>query len=214
MPKLRVHNYAVSLDGFAAGPGQGPDTPLGVGGQHLHDWVFRTRYGRHMIGEPGGDPGPDNDFLAAGDVNIGATIMGRNMFGPVRGEWPDHSWTGWWGDNPPYHHDTFVMTHHPRPALPMKGGTTFHFVSGTPEQVLAQAFEAAQGQDVRLGGGASTVRAFLAAGLIDDLHMAIVPTFLGTGERLFDNLGTLPGYRVSEMLATSAVTHVWLTKLT
>ncbi|MEU1204277.1 dihydrofolate reductase family protein [Nocardia sp. NPDC005825] len=212
MPKLRVHNYAVSLDGFAAGPDQGPDTPLGVGGERLHDWVFRTRYGHEMIGEPGGDAGPDNDFLAAGDVNIGATIMGRNMFGPVRGEWPDHSWTGWWGDNPPYHHDTFVMTHHPRPALPMKGGTTFHFVSGTPEQVLAQAFEAAQGQDVRLGGGASTVRAFLAAGLIDDLHMTIVPTLLGTGERLFDNLGTLPGYRVSDMLATAAVTHVWITK--
>lgn len=213
MPKLRVHSYAVSLDGFAAGPDQGPDTPLGVGGERLHDWVFRTRYGHDMMGEPGGDPGPDNDFLAAGDVNIGATIMGRNMFGPVRGEWPDHSWTGWWGDNPPYHHDTFVMTHHPRPALPMKGGTTFHFVSGTPEQVLAQAFEAARGRDVRLGGGASTVRAFLAAGLIDDLHLTIVPTFLGAGERLFDNLGTLPGYRVSDMLATAAVTHVWLTKV-
>ncbi|MFF0612706.1 dihydrofolate reductase family protein [Nocardia tengchongensis] len=212
MPKLRVHNFAVSLDGFAAGLDQGPDAPLGVGGERLHDWVFRTRYGLTMIGEPGGDLGPDDDILAAGDHNVGATIMGRNMFGPVRGDWPDDSWTGWWGDTPPYHHDTFVMTHYARPALPMKGGTTFHFVSDTPEAVLAKALEAAQGQDVRLGGGAATIRQFLAAGLVDDLHLAIVPTLLGSGERLFDNLGSLPGYRVTDMLSTKSVTHVWLTK--
>ncbi|MEU1431665.1 dihydrofolate reductase family protein [Nocardia sp. NPDC005746] len=212
MPKLRVHNIAVSLDGFAAGPDQGPDAPLGRGGERLHDWVFRTRYGRDMIGDPGGDPGPANDILAAGDDNIGATIMGRNMFGPVRGDWPDDSWTGWWGDTPPYHHDTFVMTHHPRPDLPMKGGTTFRFVSGTLEDVLARAFEAAQGQDVRLAGGASAIRQYLAAGLVDEMNLAIVPTLLGSGERLFDNLGTLPGYRVVDMVSTAAVTHVWLAR--
>ncbi|MGW4532698.1 dihydrofolate reductase family protein [Nocardia sp. NPDC004340] len=212
MPKLRVHNFAVSLDGYAAGCDQSADAPLGIGGERLHDWVFRTRYGRDMMGEPGGDPGPDNDILAAGDHNIGATIMGRNMFGPVRGEWPDHSWTGWWGDTPPYRHDTFVMTHHPRPALPMKGGTTFHFVADTPEAVLKQAFESAAGRDVRLGGGVSTVRRFLAAGLIDDLHLAIVPVLLGSGERLYDDLGTLPGYRLADMLSTGAVTHLWFTR--
>ncbi|MGW4122781.1 dihydrofolate reductase family protein [Nocardia sp. NPDC004711] len=212
MPKLRVHNFAVSLDGFAAGPDQGPDAPLGIGGERLHDWVFRTRYGREMIGESGGDPGADNDLLGAGDHGIGATIMGRNMFGPIRGDWPDHSWTGWWGDNPPYHHDTFVMTHHPRPALAMRGGTTFHFVSDTPEAVLKQACEAAGGQDVRLGGGAGTIRQFLAAGLIDELHVVQVPILLGSGERLFQDLGTLPGYRLSDLMSTRAVTHLWFTR--
>lgn len=146
MPKLRVHNFCVSLDGFGAGLDQGADAPLGVGGERLHEWVFRTRYA-------GGDEvGADNDLLAAGDREIGATIMGRNMFGPVRGEWPDHSWTGWWGENPPYHHDTFVMTHRPRRSVTMQGGTTFHFVTDSPEAVLKRAVEAAQGQDVRLGG--------------------------------------------------------------
>ncbi|GAB2516032.1 dihydrofolate reductase family protein [Nocardia heshunensis] len=212
MPKLRVHNFAVSLDGFGAGPDQAADAPMGVGGQALHEWVFRTRYGSAMLGGDGGEIGADNDLLAAGDRNIGATIMGRNMFGPIRGDWPDHDWTGWWGEIPPYHHDTFVMTHHPRPTLTMKGGTTFHFVADTPEAVLQQAFEAAGGQDVRLGGGVGTVRRFLAAGLIDDLHLAIVPLLLGSGERLFDNLGTLPGYRVVEMQSTNTVTHVWMAR--
>ncbi|WP_040809347.1 dihydrofolate reductase family protein [Nocardia concava] len=212
MPKLRVHNFCVSLDGFAAGPDQGPDAPLGVGGERLHDWVFRTRYGMEMSGDGGGEVGADNDLLAAGDAGIGATIMGRNMFGPVRGEWPDESWTGWWGDNPPYHHDTFVMTHYARPSLTMEGDTTFHFVNDTPDAVLKRAFDAAQGLDVRLGGGAGTIRQFLAAGLVDELHLAIVPILLGSGERLFENLGTLPGYRVSDMLSTKAVTHVWLTR--
>lgn len=212
MPKLRVHNFCVSLDGFGAGPDQGPDAPLGVGGERLHEWVFRTRYGMGMSGAGGGEVGADNDLLAAGDAGIGATIMGRNMFGPVRGQWPDESWTGWWGDNPPYHHDTFVLTHHARPSLTMEGGTTFHFVDDTPDAVLKRAFEAAQGLDVRLGGGAGTIRQFLAAGLVDELHLAIVPILLGSGERLFEDLGTLPGYRVSDMLSTKAVTHVWLTR--
>ncbi|MEC3953334.1 dihydrofolate reductase family protein [Nocardia sp. CDC153] len=212
MPKLRVHNLSVSLDGFVAGPDQGPDAPLGVGGERLHEWAFRTRYGHTMLGRDGGEIGADDELLAAGDHGIGATIMGRNMFGPVRGEWPDHSWTGWWGPNPPYHHDTFVLTHYPRPDLTMAGGTTFHFVADAPESVLKRAFDAADGADARLGGGASTVRQFLAAGLIDELHVAIVPTLLGSGERLFDNLGELPGYRVADMLATTSVTHVWMTK--
>ncbi|MGV9661513.1 dihydrofolate reductase family protein [Nocardia niigatensis] len=212
MPKLRVHNFAVSLDGFAAGPDQRADAPLGVGGERLHEWVFRTRYGREMMGETGGEIGVDNDCLAAGDRNIGATIMGRNMFGPVRGEWPDHSWMGWWGETPPYGHDTFVMTHYPRPSLTMKGGTTFHFVSGEPEAVLKQAFDAAAGQDVRLGGGAGTVRSFLAAGLVDELHLALVPILLGGGERLFDDLGALPGYRVADMVSTGTVTHLRFAK--
>ncbi|APA98256.1 dihydrofolate reductase family protein [Nocardia seriolae] len=206
MPKLRVHNFCVSLDGFGAGLDQGADAPLGVGGERLHEWVFRTRYA-------GGDEvGADNDLLAAGDREIGATIMGRNMFGPVRGEWPDHSWTGWWGENPPYHHDTFVMTHRPRRSVTMQGGTTFHFVTDSPEAVLKRAVEAAQGQDVRLGGGAGTIRQFLAAGLVDELHVAIVPILLGAGERLLENLGTLPGYQVADMIGTRSVTHVWLIK--
>ncbi|GAB0104740.1 dihydrofolate reductase family protein [Nocardia sp. JMUB6875] len=212
MPKLRVHNFCVSLDGFGAGPDQGPDAPLGVGGERLHDWVFRTRYALAMSGAEGGEVGADNDLLAAGDMGIGATIMGRNMFGPVRGEWPDESWTGWWGDNPPYHHDTFVMTHHARASVTMQGGTTFHFVSDTPEAVLKRAFDAAGGLDVRLAGGAGTIRQFLAAGLVDEMHVAIVPILLGSGERLFEDLGTLPGYRVSDMLSTKAVTHVWMTR--
>ncbi|MFF0496096.1 dihydrofolate reductase family protein [Nocardia aobensis] len=213
MPRLRVHNFSISLDGYVAGPDQGPDHPLGVGGERLHEWVFATRFGRRMIGRDGGSTGIDDEHLAAGEANIGATIMGRNMFGPVRGEWPDDSWTGWWGPNPPYHHPVFVLTHHPRPALEMDGGTTFRFVDDTSENVLEQAFSAAGGKDVRLGGGAATVRRFLRAGLVDDLHLALVPTLLGTGERLYDDLGDLPGYTVSPARPGDNVTHIHLTKV-
>ncbi|PSR67670.1 deaminase [Nocardia sp. MDA0666] len=213
MPRLRVHNFSISLDGYVAGPDQGPDHPLGVGGERLHEWVFATRFGRRMIGREGGSTGIDDEHLAAGEANIGATIMGRNMFGPVRGEWPDDSWTGWWGPNPPYHHPVFVLTHHPRPALEMDGGTTFHFVDDTSENVLEQAFSAAGGKDVRLGGGAATVRRFLRAGIVDDLHLALVPTLLGTGERLYDDLGDLPGYTVSPARPGDNVTHIHLTKV-
>lgn len=212
MPRLRVHNLSISLDGYIAGPDQGRDHPLGVGGERLHDWVFVTRTGRRMIGQDGGSTGIDDEQLAAGEANVGATIMGRNMFGPVRGEWPDDSWTGWWGPNPPYHHPVFVLTHHPRPALEMDGGTTFHFVDDTPEKVLARAFSAAGGKDVRLGGGAATVRRFLRAGLVDDLHLALVPTLLGAGERLYDDLGSLPGYTASPARQGDNVTHFHLTK--
>ncbi|WP_280404910.1 dihydrofolate reductase family protein [Nocardia brasiliensis] len=212
MPKLRVHNLAISLDGYVAGPNQGPENPLGEGGERLHEWVFQTRAAREMTGSEGGESGIDDDFIRAGDAGIGATIMGRNMFGPFRGPWENEDWQGWWGDNPPYHHDTFVMTHHARPSLPMAGGTVFHFVNDTPEKVLQQAFTAADGKDVRLGGCAATVRQFLRAGLVDELHLPVVPILLGGGERLYDDLGTLPGYEVSSVVRSPAVTHVQFTR--
>ena len=151
MPKLRVHNFAISVDGYGAGPLQSLDNPLGVGGPRLHEWVFATRYGRRMIGQEGGEEGIDERFMVSGDTNIGATIMGRNMFGPVRGPWPDDEWKGWWGDEPPYHHPVFVLTRHSRPPLVMQGGTTFNFVTDGIEAALSRAFEAAGGADVRLG---------------------------------------------------------------
>lgn len=211
MPKLRVHNFAVSVDGYAAGPHQSIDNPLGEDGTRLHDWVFETRTGREMIGAEGGDEGLDDRFVAAGFERIGATIMGRNMFGPVRGPWRDTDWSGWWGDNPPFHHPVFVLTHHPRPSLTMKGGTTFHFVDDPIEAVLAQAFDAARGQDVRLGGGVATVQQYLRAGLVDDLHLAIVPVLLGRGERLFEHLDGGPsGYECVELVSSPRVAHVRL----
>ena len=209
MPRLRVHSVAMSIDGYAAGPNQDADNPLGEGGPGLHDWVFATRYGRRMIGEEGGDAGVDDEFLARGDVAIGATIMGRNMFGPIRGPWEDEEWTGWWGDDPPYHHPVFVLTHHPRPSITMEGGTTFHFVDTGIEAALERAFSAADGKDVRLGGGASTIQQYLRARLVDEMHLVIVPIFLGRGERLFDNLDGGPdGYECVELVSSSAVTHV------
>jgi dihydrofolate reductase len=212
MPKLRVHNLAISLDGYVAGPDQSLDHPLGVGGMSLHEWVFVTRRGRQMFGQSGGDEGVDDDFVRRGDDGIGATVMGRNMFGPVRGDWPDQGWTGWWGEDPPYHHPVFVLTHHPRPPVTMKGGTTFHFVTDGIESALEQAFDAAGGQDVRLGGGADTVRQYLAAGLIDELHLAMVPVLLGAGERLFDfPPGDTPaGYRCIRLVSSPSVAHVVL----
>lgn len=212
MAKLLVRNLAISLDGYVAGPNQSPDNPIGEGGMRLHEWVFATRTGNEWTGSEGGETGVDDDFVKAGDVGVGATIMGRNMFGPIRGEWQDEEWKGWWGDNPPYHHDTFVLTHHPRPSLPMDGGTTFHFVDDTPEEVLRQAFKAADGKDVRLGGGSSVVRQFLRAGLVDEMHLAVVPILLGGGERLYDELGALPGYAISSVVQSPAVTHVVFTK--
>ena len=154
MPKLRVHNFSVSLDGYAAGPDQSRETPLGVGGEELHNWVFETRTWHQMSGEEGGEEGVDDRFAAAGEVGLGATIMGRNMFGPIRGDWTDEEWKGWWGDNPPYHHPTFVLTHHPHESITMEGGTVFHFVTDGIEAALERAYEAADGQDVRLAGGA------------------------------------------------------------
>jgi dihydrofolate reductase len=213
MPRLRVHNFATSLDGYAAGPDQSLNDPLGVGGTRLHEWVFKTHSGRQMLGLHGGETGVHDKFIARGDAGIGATIMGRNMFGPIRGPWPDENWRGWWGDNPPYHHPVFVLTHHPRPSITLQGGTTFHFVDQPIDAVLQQAFEAAGGQDVRLGGGVSTVQQYLRAGLIDEMHLAIVPVLLGTGERLFDHLDGGPhGYACVEFVASPSVAHVRLAR--
>jgi dihydrofolate reductase len=209
MPKLRVHNLAMSVDGFVAGPDQGLEYPLGIGGPQLHEWVFETRTGRGMVGDEGGEAGVDDDFVARGFTGIGAWIMGRNMFGPVRGPWQDDSWKGWWGDEPPYHNQVFVLTHHPRASIAMEGGTTFHFVTDGIEAALERAFDAADGDDVRLGGGAATVQQYLRAGLVDDLHVAIVPVLLGRGERLFVGLGGGPeGYECVEFVASPAVAHV------
>ncbi len=216
MSRLCARNISVSLDGYAAGPAQDLDNPLGVGGHRLHEWVFQNRFGREMLGETGGGEGLDNEFLIRGDEGIGATIMGRNMFGPIRGEWPDDSWTGWWGDEPPYHHPVFVLTHHPRPDIPMAGGTTFHFVDGGIEEALERARAAAGGKDVRLGGGASTIRQYLRAGLVDELHVVIVPVLLGAGERLFDGdlgAGALDGFRPVRLAASDSVVHVRLERL-
>ena len=209
MPKLRVHNFAMSVDGYVAGPNQSLDNPLGVGGSRLHEWVFDTRFGRAMIGQPGGDEGIDHQFASRGEVGIGATIMGRNMFGPIRGHWDDDEWKGWWGDEPPYHHPVFVLTHHPRAPIAMKGGTTFHFVTDGIESALAQAYEAARGEDVMIGGGASTVQQYLRAGLLDEMHLVIVPILLGRGERLFANLDGAPkGMECEEFVASPSVAHV------
>jgi dihydrofolate reductase len=215
MPKLRVHNIAMSLDGYMAGPDQSLDNPLGVGGRALHEWVFATRFGQEMIGGDGGDTGLDDEILRRGDENIGAHILGRNMFGPVRGDWPDDSWKGWWGDEPPYHHAVFVLTNHARDPIPMQGGTTFHFVTDGIESALQQAFAAADGADVRIGGGASTIRQYLRAGLVDELPAAISPILLGGGESLFGDLGpVVDGYEVVEMISSPAVTHVRLARKT
>jgi dihydrofolate reductase len=209
MPKLRVHNFAISLDGYAAGPNQSVDNPLGVGGTGLHEWVFQTRAGCQMLGMEGGGEGLDDEFVAQGDRGIGATVMGRNMFGPIRGPWSDDQWTGWWGDNPPYHHPVFVLTHHPRPSVTMQGGTTFHFVDDGIEAALERAFDAAGGNDVRLGGGVATIQQYLRAGLIDEMHVAIVPVLLGSGERLFDHLDGGPdGYECVEFVSSPSVAHI------
>jgi dihydrofolate reductase len=209
MPKLRVHNFSVSLDGYAAGPDQSLDNPLGVDGIQLHNWAFGTRTFHKVFGEDGGDEGVDDRFAAAGEVGLGATIMGRNMFGPIRGEWTDDEWKGWWGDDPPYRHPTFVLTHFPREPITMAGGTVFHFVTDGIETALERAYEAADGQDVRLAGGASAIQQYLRAGLVDEMHLAYAPLLLGSGERLFDDLQDVPiGYEIAEFVGTPAALHV------
>jgi dihydrofolate reductase len=207
--KLRVHCFSLSLDSFGAGPGQDVDNPLGVGGMALHRWFFPTRTFLRMQGEDGGATGVDDDFAARGFENVGASILGRNMFGPVRGPWPDESWQGWWGETPPYHTEVFVLTHHARPPLVMAGGTTFHFVTGGIDEALQRARAAADGKDVRLGGGVATIRQYLAARLVDEMHLVVSPVLLGSGENLFAGLD-LPalGYRTVEHVTTEAVTHV------
>jgi len=214
MPKLRVHNFSISLDGYAAGPDQSREDPLGVGGTRLHEWAFATEAARAHHGLDGGATGIDDGFVARSNEGIGATIMGRNMFGPIRGAWADDEWRGWWGDDPPYHHDVFVLTHHPRAAITMQGGTTFHFVDDGIEAALERAFGAADGGDVMLGGGASTIQQYLRAGLIDEMHLVIVPILLGGGERLFDHLDDGPvGYECLELVSSPSVAHVRLVRM-
>lgn len=215
MSRLRVHSFAISIDGYGAGPNQSLENPLGVGGVALHEWSFATRTIRQMFGSEGGTTGIDDQFIARGFTNIGAWIMGRNMFGPVRGPWPDEAWKGWWGDDPPYHVPAFVLTKHPRASIAMAGGTTFHFVTGGIQAALQRATEAAQWRDIRLGGGVATVRQYLRAGLIDELHLAIAPVLLGSGEALLSGID-LPalGYRCAEHVTTPNATHVVLARQT
>lgn len=213
MSRLRVACFSISVDGFGAGPGQDLENPLGAGGHALHEWVFPTRTFQKMFGNEAGTTGTDDEFAARGFRNVGAWILGRNMFGPVRGPWPDDSWQGWWGDEPPYHSQVFVLTHHPRKALSMAGGTTFHFVTDGMHAALARAREAAGAMDVRLGGGVATVRQYLQARLVDEVHLAIAPVLLGSGESLFAGLNLVElGYRCVDRVATVNATHVILSK--
>src|SRR5215468_2660749 len=213
MPKLRVHGFSISIDGYSAGPNQDLDNPLGVGGIALHDWALATRTFRKMFGMDGGTTGIDDDFAARGFDNIGAWILGRNMFGPIRGPWPDDAWKGWWGNDPPYHTPVFVLTNHKRASITMDGGTTFHFVTDGILAALQRAMDAANGQDVRIGGGVTTIRQYLLAGLVDELHLAISPVLLGAGEHLLAGINAKElGYECSGHLPTSGATHIVLTK--
>jgi dihydrofolate reductase len=213
MARVRVQSFGVSIDGYGAGPDQSLQNPLGVGGPDLMQWFMPTRMWRRMNGKDDGETGVDNSFAEQGFENVGAWILGRNMFGPVRGPWPDESWKGWWGEEPPYHVPVFVLTHHPRAPLAMKGGTTFHFVTGGIHAALEQAKAAAGGRDVRIGGGVSTVRQFLQARLIDALHLAVRPVLLGAGEKLFDGLDLRAlGYECGEYKQGERAMHVVVRK--
>jgi dihydrofolate reductase len=213
MSKLRVLSFAVSIDGYSAGPNQDLQNPLGVRGPELMDWFFHTRSWRKMHGEVDGETGIDDGIAAQGFAGIGAWIIGRNMFGPVRGAWPDEAWKGWWGEEPPYHTPVFVLTHHPRPILKMRGGTDFHFVTDGIHAALERATAAANGRDVRLGGGAATVRQFLRARLIDDLHLPLRPVLMGSGEKLWDGIDMHAlGYECADTIAGERATHLFLRK--
>ena len=213
MPKLRVQSFSLSLDGYGAGPNQDLQNPLGMRGPEIFEWFVHSDVWKRMHAMGEGEKGVDNDMAALGFENIGAWILGRNMFGPVRGPWPDESWKGWWGDDPPYHVPAFVLTHHARAPIEMKGGTTFHFVTGGIHEALAMANAAAGAKDVRLGGGVSTVRQFLRERLIDELHLAVRPVLLGNGENLFRDVD-LPvlGYDVAKSVAGERASHVFLRK--
>jgi len=213
MTKLRVDCFSVSIDGYGAGPNQALEHPMGVGGMPLHEWVFPTSTFQAMMGKQGGTTGVDEDFAVRGMADIGAWILGRNMFGPIRGPWTDDEWKGWWGDNPPYHVPVFVLTHHARPPIEMQGGTIFHFVTDGIHAALERARQAAGTRDVRVGGGPATVRQYLQAGLIDRMHLAISPVLLGTGENLLAGLDLVQlGYRCTERASSEAATHVVITK--
>jgi dihydrofolate reductase len=216
MPRVRVHNFSLSLDGYGTGEGQSLEAPFGHAGQRLHEWFFPTRTFRGFQSTPGttsGGGGVDDAFARRWDSGIGAEIMGRGKFGPQHGPWADEEWKGWWGDDPPFHTPVFVLTHHTRPSVEMKGGTTFHFIDASPAEALTAAQEAAGGLDVRIGGGPSTVRQFLADNLIDDMHIVIVPIVLGRGERLWDGLENLEQrFDIESVSSPSGVTHVTFTR--
>ena len=213
MSKVRVSSFSVSIDGFGAGARQDLQNPLGVRGPEMFSWFFQTEVWNKMQGESGGGRGVDNQMAERAFENVGAWILGRNMFGPVRGPWPDESWKGWWGDEPPYHVPVFVLTHHARKPLAMQGGTTFHFVTDGAESALKRAREAAAGKDVRIGGGVSTIRQYLVAGQIDEMHLAMSPVLMGEGEHLFAgiNLQQL-GFRVAQSVAGENATHILIEK--
>ncbi|MGE7136795.1 dihydrofolate reductase family protein [Luteibacter sp. NPDC031894] len=213
MTNVRVNGFSISVDGFGAGPEQSLEQPLGVGAEALHGWLRDSKTFHTMLGKEGGSTGIDETFAARSMAGMGAWILGRNMFGPVRGAWPDDSWKGWWGDTPPYGCPVFVLTHHPRAPLEMKGGTVFHFVTGGADEALARAKEAAAGRDVRVGGGAATIRQYLQAGAIDEMHLAISPVVLGRGESLFAGIDLLAlGYTVTEQTQGEQAMHVVLRK--
>jgi dihydrofolate reductase len=209
MSKVRVASFSISLDGFGAGPRQDLQNPLGARGPEIFAWFFQTEAWTKMHGESGGGRGVDNDFAMRSFENVGAWILGRNMFGPVRGPWPDESWKGWWGEEPPYHTPVFVLTHHARAPLEMKGGTTFYFVSDGTESALKQAKEVARGKDVRIGGGVATIRQYLTAGLIDEMHLAMSPVLMGEGEALFAGINLHQfSFVVERVVAGENATHV------
>jgi dihydrofolate reductase len=216
MSRVRVHNFSVSLDGFGTGDGQSREAPFGHAGNRLHEWFFPTRTFRGFQdtqGDPGGSAGVDDAFASNWATGIGVEVMGRNKFGPQRGPWGDEEWKGWWGDNPPFHTPVYVLTHHPRPSIEMKGGTTFNFIDAGPAEALEVARKAAGGLDVRIGGGPSTIRQFLAADLIDYLHVVVVPIVLGRGERLWDGLEELEQrFDVESVSSPSGVTHLTFTR--
>jgi dihydrofolate reductase len=213
MSRLRVQSFGIPLDGYGAGPNQDLDNPLGVGGRALFDWMFATRTFQKIHGQDGGATGIDDDFVARGFRNIGAWIIGRNMFGPIRGPWLDNVWKGWWGDSPPYHTPVFVLTHHVRESIDMAGGTTFHFVTDGIHAALKRAVAAANGQDVRLGGGVATIRQYLRAGLIDEMHLAMSPVLLGSGECLLEGIDAPKlGYQCTEHASAPNTTHFVITK--
>jgi dihydrofolate reductase len=209
--RVRVESFTISLDGYGAGPSQDINNPLGTGGTDLHQWFIPTRTFQRNHGAGDGTTGVDDDFAARGFRNIGAWILGRNMFGPIRGPWPDSNWKGWWGDDPPYHVPVFVLTHHACPPIEMAGNTTFHFVTGGIHEALDRAREAANRLDVRIGGGTNTIQQYLRAGLIDELHIAIAPVLLGGGERLFEGVDLrASGYECVQFMASEKATHVVL----
>ncbi len=215
MTRVRVESFTISIDGFGAGPEQRLDQPMGAGGAGLHQWALPTRtFQRALFGKEDGTTGVDENFAVRGFTNIGAWILGRNMFGPIRGPWPDLEWKGWWGPSPPYHVPVFVLTHHARPKLDMEGGTTFHFVTGGIHEALERAREAANGRDVRIGGGPDTIRQYLREGLIDELHIAVSPVLLGRGEPLLAGIDLKAlGYECAEFASSPKANHIVLRRV-